>query len=50
MDGLLNPTRLYTRDDVIARPSPVPRRGGVYAWWVKERGRVRIRLIEATPT
>ena len=25
--------RLYTRAEVLARPSPVPRSAGVYAWW-----------------
>jgi hypothetical protein len=31
--ALLRPARLWTRDDVIARPSPVPSEAGVYAWY-----------------
>jgi hypothetical protein len=30
------PDRLYSRADVLARPSPVPTRPGVYAWYFKE--------------
>lgn len=31
--ALLQPTRLWSRAEVLARPSPVPRRAGVYAWY-----------------
>lgn len=33
--ALLQPARLYTRLDVLARPSPVPARPGVYAWYFR---------------
>ncbi|MBM3673046.1 MAG: hypothetical protein FJW86_12825 [Actinobacteria bacterium] len=33
---LLTPERLWTRDEVLARPSPVPNTAGVYAWWFKQ--------------
>ena len=35
-EGLLRPTRLWSRTDVLSRPSPVPLAPGVYAWWMKE--------------
>ena len=31
--GFVDPTRLYSRAEVLARPSPVPAAGGVYGWW-----------------
>ena len=31
----LNPERLYSRQEVLARPSPVPAAGGVYGWWFR---------------
>lgn len=31
--ALLAPTRLFTREEVLSRPSPVPATGGVYAWY-----------------
>jgi Methyltransferase domain len=34
-DNLLRPTRLWTRDEVLTRPSPVPRAPGVYAWYFR---------------
>lgn len=34
-DSLLRPARLWTRDEVLARPSPVPRQAGVYAWYFR---------------
>lgn len=33
---LLTPARLYTRDEVLDRPSPVPKVAGVYAWYFDE--------------
>jgi hypothetical protein len=34
--GFVNPVRFYGRADVLARPSPVPARDGVYGWWFRE--------------
>ena len=34
-DDLLRPVRLWTREEVLARPSPVPRVPGVYAWYFR---------------
>src|SRR4051812_32113265 len=34
--GLLTPPRLFTRDEVVMRPTPVPAAAGVYAWYVDE--------------
>ncbi len=34
-DDLLNPSRLWTRSEVINRPSPVPKAPGVYAWYFR---------------
>jgi hypothetical protein len=36
LDGLVRPTRLWSRGEVLARPSPVPSRPGVYGWYFKE--------------
>lgn len=39
MDGrglLLKSGRLWSRAEILARPCPVPREPGVYAWYVKE--------------
>lgn len=33
LNNLLNPERLWTREQVLARPSPVPASPGVYAWY-----------------
>jgi hypothetical protein len=33
ISGFLNPPRVYSRQQVLARPSPVPAAGGVYGWW-----------------
>jgi hypothetical protein len=35
MHPLLAPARLYTRDEVLARPSAVPAEPGVYAWYFR---------------
>lgn len=31
----LNPTHLYSRREILARPSPVPAAAGVYGWWFR---------------
>lgn len=31
----VNPARMFSRQDVLARPSPVPARDGVYGWWFR---------------
>jgi hypothetical protein len=31
--SLLRPARLYTREEVLGRPCPVPAEAGVYAWY-----------------
>ncbi len=37
IDELLEPERLWSREEVIAtRPSPVPKTGGVYAWYFRQ--------------
>lgn len=33
MDQLLHPTRVFTRAEVLKRPSPLPASAGVYAWY-----------------
>jgi hypothetical protein len=32
----VDPVRVYSREDVLARPSPVPTQDGVYGWWFRE--------------
>jgi hypothetical protein len=32
-EELLSPRRLFTRDQVLARPCPIPAEPGVYAWY-----------------
>jgi len=34
-DDLLKPSRLWTRAEVLSRPSPVPKAPGVYAWYFR---------------
>ncbi len=34
--ALSHPARLYSRAEVLASPSPVPREAGLYAWYFKE--------------
>jgi GIY-YIG catalytic domain-containing protein len=36
IEALLAPPRLWTREEVISRPSPVPKTAGVYAWYVRQ--------------
>ena len=33
VDAFLEPQRLWRRDEVVQRPSPVPAVPGVYGWW-----------------
>ena len=33
--GLVSPVRVYSREDVVGRPSPVPAQDGVYGWWFR---------------
>jgi Ser/Thr protein kinase RdoA (MazF antagonist) len=40
---LLHPQKLFSRDDVLTRPSPVPKQPGVYAWYIRN-------LPEIVPT
>src|SRR3982750_4095219 len=35
-ESLLSPAHLYSRGEVLARPSPVPKAPGVYAWFFRE--------------
>ena len=34
-DDLLRPRRLWSRAEILARPSPVPKAPGVYAWYFR---------------
>src|SRR5262245_52496513 len=34
-DSLLRPERLWSRAEVLSRPSPVPKAPGVYAWYFR---------------
>jgi hypothetical protein len=36
LDRLVQPTRLWSRSEVLARPSPVPGRSGVYGWYFRQ--------------
>ena len=36
MSAFLNPPRVYSRQEALARPSPVPAAGGVYGWWFRQ--------------
>lgn len=36
IDALLKPSHLFTRQEVLSKPSPVPPRPGVYAWYFRE--------------
>jgi hypothetical protein len=31
--GFMNPAQMFSRQDVLARPSPVPAQHGIYGWW-----------------
>jgi len=34
--SLLCPARLFSRDEALSRPSPIPKAPGVYAWYFRE--------------
>lgn len=36
MARFLSPARVFSRDEVLARPSPVPAASGVYGWWFRD--------------
>lgn len=36
MTELTNPTRLYSRSEILSNPSPVPKIWGVYAWFFSQ--------------
>ena len=33
ISAFLHPAHLYSREEVLPRPSPVPASPGVYGWW-----------------
>ena len=35
VSGFLTPTRVFSRDEVLSRPSVVPAARGVYGWWFR---------------
>ena len=45
VDGLLKPQELWTRSEVMSKPSPVPKVPGVYAWYL--RGLTNVPLADA---
>lgn len=36
VDRLTNPERLWSRSELLVRPSPVPTRAGIYAWYFRQ--------------
>jgi len=34
--GFVDPVRVYSCEDVLARPSPVPAQDGAYGWWFRK--------------
>jgi len=36
VDAFIDPSRLWTRAEVLTSPSPVPAVGGVYGWWFRK--------------
>jgi hypothetical protein len=36
LDRLVQPTHLWSRHEVLVRPSPVPGRPGLYGWYFRE--------------
>ena len=32
----VSPSRMYSRQEVLARPSPIPAEAGVYGWWFRQ--------------
>ena len=35
MDELITPERLYSRQEILSKPSPIPEISGVYGWFFK---------------
>jgi hypothetical protein len=35
VSGFLSPARVFSRDEVLSRPSAVPAASGVYGWWFR---------------
>jgi hypothetical protein len=44
-EDLLRPQRLWTRSEVLSRPSPVPKAPGVYAWYFRGLDALVLTLI-----
>src|SRR5437660_197365 len=42
LDALTQPPHLYTRAEVLGRPSPVPAESGIYAWFFDQPPEPRI--------
>ena len=36
MDELITPERLYSRQEILSKPSPIPEISGVYGWFFKD--------------
>jgi len=36
VDDFLTPRRIWRREDILSRPSPIPAAPGVYGWWFDE--------------
>ena len=36
MDELITPDRLYSRQEILSKPSPIPEISGVYGWFFKD--------------
>src|SRR5215471_1664578 len=34
--GFVDPVRVYSCEDVLTRPSPVPAQDGAYGWWFRK--------------
>lgn len=35
VEALVHPERVFSRNEVLSRPSPVPTKDGIYAWWFR---------------
>ena len=36
MDELITPVKLYSRQEILSKPSPIPEIHGVYGWYFKD--------------
>ena len=36
MEELITPERLYSRQEILSKPSPIPEIHGVYGWYFKD--------------